>query len=74
MHLNGNKLYKYYRTKLSKNKVPKSNIFLFINTFNRLKEVREKFYDLLVNCIPSDIIVKYLLQYLLEKVEDDLKY
>ena len=40
----------------------------------RLKEVREIFYDLLVNCIPPDMIVKCLVDYLLAKVEDDLKY
>ena len=28
----------------------------------RIKSIRDKFYDLLVNCIPGDIIIKQLLK------------
>ena len=37
-----------------------SKLWIFI----RLKAIREKFYDLLVNCIPGEIIIKNVLTYL----------
>jgi len=39
-----------------------------------LRQIREKVYDLLVNCIPGDLIIKYLLLDLLSKMDSDVKY
>lgn len=36
--------------------------------------IREKVYDLLVNCIPGDLIIKYLLLDLLSRMDSDVKY
>ncbi len=36
--------------------------------------IREKVYDLLVNCIPGDLIIKYLLLDLLSKMDSDVKF
>ncbi|KAL4502342.1 hypothetical protein ABPG72_011929 [Tetrahymena utriculariae] len=35
----------------------------------KLKEIRSKFYDLLVNCIPGDIIIKNLMYSLLDLID-----
>ncbi len=35
---------------------------------------REKVYDLLVNCIPGDLIIKYLMLDLLTRMDSDIKY
>ncbi|KAL2480878.1 Replication factor C subunit 3 [Abeliophyllum distichum] len=40
----------------------------------RLFEVRGKLYELLVNCIPPDIILKRLLYELLKKLDSELKH
>ncbi|CAI0555821.1 unnamed protein product [Linum tenue] len=40
----------------------------------RLFEVRGKLYELLVNCIPPEILLKRLLFELLKKLDDDLKH
>lgn len=40
----------------------------------RLFEVRAKFYELLVNCIPAEIILKRLLSELLKKLDAELKH
>jgi len=40
----------------------------------QLKNIREKIYDLLINCIPGDLIIKYLLAELLKKVDNECKF
>jgi len=45
-------------------------MFSLIVFSKRLKEIRSQFYDLLVNCIPGDIIIKNLLFSLLDRVKD----
>jgi len=39
-----------------------------------LRQTREKVYDLLVNCIPGDLIIKYLMIDLLSRMDSDVKY
>jgi replication factor C subunit 3/5 len=48
-----------------KSQTPETYIFYLANIF-RLKEVRDRFYDLIVNCIPPDLIIKELLEFLLK--------
>lgn len=57
---------------LSKNKVLECKLILITNI--RLRAIREKVYDLLINCIPGDMIIKYLLLDLLKKMDSDVKY
>jgi replication factor C subunit 3/5 len=40
----------------------------------KLMAVREKLYELLVNCIPATIILKTLTTELLKSLDDELKY
>jgi len=40
----------------------------------RLYSVRQKFYELLVNCIPPESILKKLLTELMKKLDADLKH
>ncbi|CAL9043612.1 unnamed protein product, partial [Musa banksii] len=40
----------------------------------RLFSVRGKIYELLVNCIPPEIILKKLLSELLKKLDSELKH
>jgi replication factor C subunit 3/5 len=42
-------------------------------TPQRLMSTREKFYELLVNCIPADIIIKTLAMELMKNLDDSLK-
>jgi replication factor C subunit 3/5 len=42
-------------------------------TPQRLMATREKFYELLVNCIPADIIIKTLAMELMKNLDDSLK-
>jgi replication factor C subunit 3/5 len=42
-------------------------------TPQRLMAAREKLYELLVNCIPADIIIKTLAQELMKNLDDSLK-
>ena len=39
-----------------------------------MKIIREKVYDLLINCIPGDLIIKYLLLELLKLVDVEIKF
>ena len=41
---------------------------------SQLLSVREKFYELLTHCIPQDIILTTLTNYLLEKMDNELKH
>ena len=40
----------------------------------RLYLVRGKLYELLINCIPPDIIMQCLLNELMRKLDDELKF
>jgi replication factor C subunit 3/5 len=40
----------------------------------RLFEVRSYLYELLVNCIPPDVVIRTLANELLEKVDTDIKH
>lgn len=42
-------------------------------TPQRLMSTREKFYELLVNCIPADVIIKTLTKELMSNLDDSLK-
>ena len=42
-------------------------------TPQRLMATREKFYELLVNCIPADVILKTLIQEIMRNLDDSLK-
>lgn len=39
-----------------------------------MREVRDKIYDLLINCIPGDIIIKYVVKELCNFVDTNWKY
>jgi len=39
-----------------------------------LRAIREKVYDLLINCIPGDLVIKYIAFDLLKKLDTDVKY
>ena len=40
----------------------------------RLLAAREKLYELLINCIPADVIIKTLAMELMKNLDDDLKH
>jgi len=42
-------------------------------TPQRLMSAREKMYELLVNCIPADVIIKTLCKELMKNLDDSLK-
>ena len=42
-------------------------------TPNQLRVIRDVVYDLLVNCLPPETIIKYLLQDLLKKVPEEIQ-
>ena len=42
-------------------------------TPQKLQAAREKLYELLVNCIPADVILKTLVRELMKNLDDDLK-
>ena len=48
-------------------------IILETQTPTQLLAVREKFYELLTHCIPEDVIITTLTNYLLEKFDNELK-
>ena len=59
-----------------RNKHPKSrkNVKYFSKKCIRLREIRDKVYDLLINCIPGDLIIKFVLKELCNFVDTNWKY
>jgi len=42
-------------------------------TPNQLRMIRDIVYDLLVNCVPPEIIIKFLLQDLMQKLDQEVQ-
>ena len=43
-------------------------------TPKQIHVIRSKLYELLVNCLPPEIIIRKLSQELMSKLDDELKY
>jgi len=51
-----------------------SKDILHEQTPTQLKAIREKVYDLLVNCVPGEVIIKSVMMDLMSSIDDDIKF